>query len=173
MWAPSKMGSRLAVSRDYDPAALIPALVESSWRARDKRRREARVEAETEDDLAVPAGLEIEATQRLAHDGAPLSFAEAQRVKENYLALLRQLQYDQESGKVVAVDDVAAAVAAEYGIVRSRLLGLPAKIAPLLVGLPGPNEAKAILETEIFRVLEELTVARDEQDVRARFGAPE
>src|SRR5215210_1321988 len=40
---------------------------------------------------------------------APYSLAEAERIKENYLALLRQLEYDRAVGAVVAIEDVAAA----------------------------------------------------------------
>src|SRR5690349_4589082 len=41
---------------------------------------------------------------------APHTQAEAERIKENYLALLRQLEYDQKSGAVVSVDEVAKTV---------------------------------------------------------------
>lgn len=50
-----------------------------------------------------------------------MSMDEARRVKENYLALLNQLEYDQKSGLVVMVSEVAALVGAEYAKVRTRL----------------------------------------------------
>ena len=58
--------------------------------------------------------------------GPTMDQVEAERVKENYLALLRQLEYDTKSGAVVLVEDVTKAVAAEYAKVRTRLLAIPA-----------------------------------------------
>lgn len=89
---------------------------------------------------------------------APYDHAEAVRIKENYLALLRQLEYDRESGAVVAVEDVGSAVAAEYAVIRNNILGLPAKAAPRLAMLRSANEVKALLEAEITKILEDLTL---------------
>ena len=99
-----------------------PDLVGSGWR---RHRR-----GNTVADQAVPEKIEQLAEALSAR--APYSLNEATRVKENYLALLRQLEYDAESGAVVPVAEVAAAVTAEYAAVRNQLLGLPAKLAPRL-----------------------------------------
>src|SRR5260364_399371 len=67
------------------------------------------------------------AVRILAVRGADMSREEAQRVKENYLALLHQLDYHQKSGAVVAVQEVAQAVGEEYAKVRTRLLAIPSE----------------------------------------------
>ena len=58
------------------------------------------------------------------------SEAEAKRHKESFLAHQRQLDYDRDRGSVVSVDDVVAAVAAEYALVRNRLLNIATRVAP-------------------------------------------
>jgi hypothetical protein len=111
---------------------------------------------------------------------APYTMFEAQRVKENFLALLRQLEYDKESGAVVSITDVQKAVAVEYGTVRSRLMSIAAEAAPKLASLRTAAEAQAYLEEVIAEVLENLTldVVNDPtgretvRAIRERIGAP-
>jgi hypothetical protein len=143
------------------PDGLIdPRLVGSGWRKANRRKASEEI---------APAAPDLQriADRAVRVDGhAPYTLAEAERVKENYLALLRQLQYDRESGAVVLVDQVAAAIAGEYSIVRNRLLSLPAKIAPRLAVLRKTEETKALLEVEITNILEELTA--DEPSGRSK-----
>jgi phage terminase Nu1 subunit (DNA packaging protein) len=89
--------------------------------------------------------------------GADMDMDEARRVKENYLALLNQLEYDQKSGAVVAVADVARAVGEEYAKVRTRLLAIPAEHAPRIQRLKTAIEVQDALQEIIVDALEELT----------------
>lgn len=99
-----------------------------------------------------------EIAARLASSGgAPLSLDEAARLKENYLALLRQLEYDEKSGAVARIADIEVAVAAEYAVVRNRILSLPAEVAPRVAMMREPEEVEAFLAKEISQVLEGLT----------------
>lgn len=91
----------------------------------------------------------------LQDGNAPHTHAEAARIKENYLALLRQLEYDQKRGAVVPIEDVAKTVEREYSTVRERLLSIPGKLAAKLVG----RDRAAIdmaLSQEINEALDEL-----------------
>ena len=81
----------------------------------------------------------------------------ARRVKENYLALLNQLEYDQKAGAVVWVSDVAKAVGDEYAKVRTRLLAIPAEQAPRLHRLKTVTQVQDALQEIITEALEELT----------------
>lgn len=92
----------------------------------------------------------------LAKTGAIWDMDEAKRVKENYLALLNQLEYDQASGLVVSVDDIAKAVGTEYAKVRTRLLAIPAEQAPRLQRLKTVPEVQDALQEIITEALEEL-----------------
>lgn len=133
------------------PDGTIDPNLVGSWR---RHRR-----GNTVADQAVPEKIEQLAEALSAR--APYSLNEATRVKENYLALLRQLEYDAESGAVVPVAEVAAAVTAEYAAVRNQLLGLPAKLAPRLAFMKSAEEIRAFLAAEMERALECLALARE------------
>jgi hypothetical protein len=104
-----------------------------------------------------PGETPAQAAERIVLSVAPHSFEEARRIKENYLALLNQLDYDQKSGAVVAVAEVAGAVGASYARVRTRLLAIPAEQAPKLHRQKTVNEVQDALLEMITRALEELT----------------
>ncbi|MCX5496447.1 hypothetical protein OSH11_17200 [Kaistia dalseonensis] len=89
--------------------------------------------------------------------------AEATRVKEIYLALKRRQEYLVSQGALVAIEEVAVQLEAEYTIVRERLLGIPGKIAASLVGLDRAAIEEKILE-EISEALSEL---HDQGNVQA------
>lgn len=93
----------------------------------------------------------------LLSSGATMDIDEARRVKENYLALLNQLEYDQKAGAVVLVAEVAKAVGEEYAKVRTRLLAIPAEQAPRLHRYKTVNEVQDALQEIITEALEELT----------------
>jgi hypothetical protein len=139
------------------------ALVGSAWRKSNRRK----ISSET--DPPAPAELEALADQVVNVEGnAPYSLLEAERIKANYLAMLRQLQYDRESSAVVSIDEVTAAVASEYAVVRNHLLGLPARVAPRLAMIREPEQVRAFLQTEIATILEELTRDSPIKAVRRR-----
>lgn len=135
---------------------LDQALVGTAW-----RKSNATIE---EDDPEI----ELE-------PGIPLkSKAEAERIKENYVALHKRLNYEEAAGKVVAVDMVGNEIAAEYAVVRNALLGLGAKIAPRAAFLKEAPAVKALIDSEVREILEGLTldVGTDADSIRNRFGKP-
>jgi phage terminase Nu1 subunit (DNA packaging protein) len=93
----------------------------------------------------------------LAATGAEMNFDEARRVKENYLALQAQLEYDRDAGLVVAVADVAKVVGEEYAKVRTKLIAIPAEHAPRIHMLKTVVEVQDALQEIIVEALEELT----------------
>lgn len=92
---------------------------------------------------------------------APYDHAEAVRIKENYLALLRQLEYERESGKVVAIEDVAKAVVAQSFKIRNKILGLGSRLAARLAIMQSPEQIKALVDTEADMICQELSLAGD------------
>ncbi|GAB0118733.1 hypothetical protein [Acidisoma sp. 7E03] len=99
-----------------------------------------------------------EAAERIVlNAGGLLSEADAQTLKENYLARLRQLEYDTKAGQVVLIRDVVEAVGTEYARVRTRLLAIPAEQAPRLAQLKTVPEIQDALMRMIVEALEELT----------------
>lgn len=105
------------------------------------------------DDLSATASRLLATGAR-----AMLPHAEAVRNKENYLALLKELEYDRDSGAVVEVAEVAKQVAAEYAIVRAKLIGIPARVAGRVAVMKSPEEVKALLDEEISEALAGLTI---------------
>lgn len=93
----------------------------------------------------------------LSATGADMNYDEARRVKENYLALLNQLEYDQKSGLVVPVADVAKVVGEDYAKVRTRLLAIPSEQAPRIHQCKTVTEVQDALLDVITQALEELT----------------
>lgn len=97
----------------------------------------------------------VELLAGLPGDPRHWSLAQAERWKEIFLALQRQLKFEVESGRYVLVDEVVAQVEREYATVRERLLVIPGKLAALLVGQT--REAiEAALQSEIAEALREL-----------------
>ncbi|MGY2158606.1 hypothetical protein [Pseudomonas tolaasii] len=109
--------------------------------------------------VTIKPGETIEqATARiLIATGANMTIDEAKRVKENYLALREQLEYDRESRLVVAVEDVTRAVGEEYAKVRTRLLAIPSENAPRIHRLKTVLEVQDAMYGLIVDALEELT----------------
>lgn len=130
-------------------------------------------------DSADSISLEDMAGRMVSADGSELwSKADAEKVKENYAARLKQLEYDRASGLVVPIDDVVVAVAGEYAVVRNRLLGIGSKVAPTIAVLQSPEEIKAIIDAEVIEALSQLTVDVDgerdfdklRESIQSRFG---
>lgn len=98
-----------------------------------------------------------QAAERIALRGAPYDIDEARRIKENYLALLNQLEYDERSGAVVAVQDVAGVLSQQLSRVRTRLLAIPSECATRVLALKTAPEVQEALRAAVVEALEELT----------------
>lgn len=138
-----------------------PAVTQSVTQGQQVTPRKSRSRTVTRDDAEVTVRADetpaVAAERILAATGMDLDFDEARCMKENYLALLNQLEYDQKSGLVVAVADVAKAVGDEYAKVRTKLLAIPAEQAPRIQRLKTVLEVQDALQEMIVHALEELT----------------
>ena len=67
-----------------------------------------------------------------------------------------QMEAAQVAGSLIEIEAVASVVGEEYSNVRSRLLAIPSRAAPQLIGLP-IAAVKALLDDMIFEALDELT----------------
>lgn len=105
-----------------------------------------------------PVKTDIEQrAEQLAASRPMLTHAEAVTKKENYLAALRELEYDEAAGRVIQIDVVARQVATEYAAVRSRIMAVPSKVAPRGAMIADAEELRALIEAEIVEVLGELS----------------
>ena len=79
-----------------------------------------------------PGTLEFEAELDIATNGANLSLNEAKRVKENYLAKLRELEYQEKSGALVDLAQVEDVLFEEHRSQRDAWQNWPARYGPLI-----------------------------------------
>jgi hypothetical protein len=139
--------------RAYKDGSLNPKLAGTGWR-RTNRKRVENVRAaaeESADDASVEA-----AADRLVRTRGLLTKAQAETVKENALAALRELQLAREVGSVVEVGAVMTEKARDHAIVRNLMLGLGSKLAPGLALMADPEQIKVAIDDEVDRSFEVL-----------------
>ena len=66
----------------------------------------------------------------IAEHGVTMTLDEARQMKENFLALLTQLEYDIKSGQVLPYKDMIEAVGNEYARMRTRLIAIAPEHGP-------------------------------------------
>lgn len=87
---------------------------------------------------------------------AEIPIAEARRIYEVYRAKLAELEYNKDQRQLVPIADVIEFCQKIVTITKTRILNIPSKIAPELIGIENPREIKATLETELHEALKEL-----------------
>lgn len=147
----------------FEDGTLDPSLVGTGWRKANRQAsaKDAELSAPVRaaDIISGAAGeTPAQVAERIIQAaGATMSQAEAERVKENYLALLRQLEYDIKSGAVVEVAKVAKLFGTACAKVRTKLLAIPAEQAPAIHRCATVAEVQDLLAQIITDALEELT----------------
>jgi hypothetical protein len=133
--------------------------VEASNKNLKKYRAAWKPEVNQSEKITVrPGETPTQAADRIMTDmDVTMDFNEAKRIKESYLALLNQLEYDTKSGLVVMAADVAREVGQEYAKVRTRLLSIPSEQAPRIHRLKTVTEVQDALLAVVTEALEELT----------------
>jgi phage terminase Nu1 subunit (DNA packaging protein) len=86
-----------------------------------------------------------------------LSLAEAQRVKEEFLARRAKLAYERESGRLFEIEPAAAMIASEFANIRNAALGLGTSLAPQLILCKTAAEMKAIVDDGVTQLLTDLS----------------
>ena len=82
--------------------------------------------------------------------------AEAELRRTNADARLKELKADEMEGKLVDIAFVGTTLRNIYTNARARLVAMPSKLTPQLVGVDSPPKVKAIVEKETNQVIEEL-----------------
>jgi len=80
---------------------------------------------------------------------------EAKRRRAVAEARIAEMQADREAGRLLAREDVDAAVVGAFARVRARLLAIPSKCGPVTVGQTAPESAETI-RLAIYEALHEL-----------------
>jgi hypothetical protein len=105
-----------------------------------------------------PGTLEFEAEVELDRRGANLTLNEARRVKENYLALLRELEYQERTGSLVDLDLVKRVLFEEHRSQRDAWQNWPARVGPLVAAVLGleADRVVGILNEHVHKHLVQL-----------------
>lgn len=113
-------------------------------------------------DLAESPTKTVE--RMISENGVTMTLDEARQMKENFLALLTQLEYDIKSGQVLPYKDMIEAVGNEYARMRTRLIAIAPEHGPRLRVLASTtNDAEFVqaLQEVVYEAMEELSLDAD------------
>jgi phage terminase Nu1 subunit (DNA packaging protein) len=105
----------------------------------------------------VVAWRERQVAQQAVGDTKSLDLDEARRRKLAAEAAMSELDLAKRKGELIEIEEVAAVVGDDYANVRAKLLSLPTKLGPQLIGVEEPAEAMKLVERAVTEALEELT----------------
>ena len=71
------------------------------------------------------------------------------------------MQFEKESKKLISIDDVKVSAFNAARMTRDRILNIPDRVIPQLVGKTNIFEMKEILKAELIKALEELSKVND------------
>lgn len=100
---------------------------------------------------------EDQVAQMALGDTKSLDIDEARRRKLAAEAALVELDLAKRRGDVIEIEEVAGVVGDDYANVRAKLLALPSKLAPQIIGAVDAAECQALIERGVSEALEELT----------------
>ncbi|WP_435781801.1 hypothetical protein [Providencia hangzhouensis] len=81
--------------------------------------------------------------------GADMSFDEARRIKENFLALLTKLEYEKEDGQLIELSVAESILFAEFREQRDAWMNWPSRVAPIMaadLGVPADRMTEVLIE---------------------------
>jgi hypothetical protein len=78
-------------------------------------------------------------------------------VRENYLARLAKIEFEERSGKLVSRDEVEVAAFNRYRTFRDGMLNIPDRLAAVLASETDPARVFELLSAEIRKALLEVT----------------
>ena len=85
------------------------------------------------------------------------SYAASRAARESYLARLAKLDFEQRSGRLVDADEVRAHIFGLGRRMRDTLLGIPDRLAPILVGQSDQAVIHQLITEELMTSLGELS----------------
>jgi hypothetical protein len=98
----------------------------------------------------------VEQPLRADTPGQPgLDYSRARAVRENYLARLTKIEFEEKSGNLVSKQEVEVAAFNRYRTFRDNMLNIPDRLAALLAAEVDPASIHEMLTGEIRRALQE------------------
>lgn len=107
------------------------------------------------DDKSLVAPLRADDAPETAGSGS--SYSDARRDREIYSARLRRLEYETKAGELIPSAAVTEKWTGIARVVKGKLEGLPARLAPGLAALADVRQVREMLSKEIAGVLREIS----------------
>lgn len=86
-----------------------------------------------------------------------IEISHSKSIKEKAEAELKLIDVKKARGELLDREKVTAAAVGIITNIKTRFLALPAKLAPLLIGIKNTKQAKILIEKEIYTILKELS----------------
>jgi len=121
---------------------------DAEWNAKTRpgQRRTKTASATPSEQAEVPAA-------------AGLDYFRARAIRENYLARLAKIEFEEKTAKLISRDEVQVAAFTKARTVRDNLLNIPDRLAATLAAESDADKAHQILTGEIRKALDELAGA--------------
>jgi hypothetical protein len=152
-------------------AALIDVeLADANW-ARRTAPRPLAAKPSLNDEQAADEGPEVphertrDDTQRIPRSradvplGSGADYSRARAIRENYLARMAKLDFEERSGKLMSRDEVKVAAFNRFRTFRDAMLNIPDRLAALVAAETDPVRVHDLLTTEIRNALMEVSDA--------------
>jgi hypothetical protein len=88
-----------------------------------------------------------------------VDYSRARAVRENYLARLAKIDYEERTGKLVSKDEVQVAAFNRFRQFRDQMLNIPDRLSALLAAETDPGKVYDVLASEIRKALNEFASA--------------
>lgn len=88
--------------------------------------------------------------------------------RENALADLAEIEVEEKRGELVSVDEARSYIIERFAVVKTKLLGVPTRVAQRLPNLA--SEVEPVVDQYIREVLEELAAEPDDGDGEGEEG---
>lgn len=98
----------------------------------------------------------FENTETPALNAGP-SYQHSRAIREAYNARMAKIQFEKETGKLISANQVRIDAYNAGRVTRDRILNIPDRVIPMLVGKTEIKEMKEILKSELIKALEELS----------------
>jgi hypothetical protein len=99
----------------------------------------------------------IKLSKNVAPEGSARATEEEEKaIKARISRELAEINLERAKRKLYRADDVNAYVANMIMVVRARMLGIPSKIAPLLIGADDYHQIETLIKSEVIEALAEL-----------------
>jgi hypothetical protein len=91
--------------------------------------------------------------------GSSLDYSKARAVRENYMARLAKIEFEERSNKLMSRDEVEVAAFKRYRDFRDSMLNIPDRVSSVLAAESDAGRVHALLSEEIRKMLSEFADA--------------